>query len=124
MRPRPSVSRILKLQLGTAEVQAFSADVLGSDNLYFSQLRNAGLVRLSLISTSSRARARYLIRCIRRRAPRAKVIVGFWGSVNVDHPTAEPAAATTADAVVSSLRDATAATAAQAGSDRQAARAS
>jgi predicted PurR-regulated permease PerM len=118
------LAHFLKLQLSTVEVEALSADVLGSDNLYFSPLRNAGIVCLSLISTSSPARARYLVRRIRRRAPRARVIVGFWGSLNADHPTAETATATTADAVVSSLPDAMLEIAAQAGSDRRAVRAS
>jgi hypothetical protein len=117
------LAHFLKLQNGAGEVHALSADALGSDNLYISPLRNAGLVCLSLISTSSPARARYLVRRIRRRAPRARVVVGLWGSAKADHPTAETAAATGADAVISSLRDAIAEIAVQAGSENRAARA-
>ena len=87
-------------------MQALSADALGSDNLYLSPLRNAGLVCLSLISTSSPDRARYLVRRVRRRAPQARVIVGFWGLAAAELPTVETAAATSADAVTFSLRDA------------------
>ena len=117
------LAHFLKLQNGAGEVHALSADALGSDNLYISPLRSAGLVCLSLISTSSPARARYLVRRIRRRALRAKIIVGFWGSAKADHPAAEAAAATGAEAVISSLSDAIAEIAVQAGSENRAARA-
>ena len=36
------------------------------------------VICLSLISTHSAVRARYLIRRLYRRAPRARVLVGFW----------------------------------------------
>jgi hypothetical protein len=100
------LAHLLRPQHSPGAVQALSADALASDTLYLTSLRSAGLVCLSLISTNSPARARYLIRRIRRRAPRAKVIVGFWGSAKTDHSTTETAAATSADAVATSLRDA------------------
>jgi predicted PurR-regulated permease PerM len=118
------LAHLLKGQFRAAEVQALSADALGPENLYFAPLRNAGIVCLSLISTNSPARARYLVRRVRRRAPRARVVVGFWGSANGEHPMVETNAATTADAVVFSLRDSIAEITAPAGSDQQAARAS
>lgn len=116
------LAHLLKLQRGAGEVQALSADALGSDNLYLSPLRNAGLVCLSLISTSSPARARYLVRRVRRRAPRARVIVGFWGLATADLSAVETAVATSADAAVCSLRDAISAIDAQLGSEARAAR--
>ncbi len=97
---------LLRLQQVAPEVQVLSADALGSDNLHLSSLRSAALVYLSLISTSSSARARYLVRRIRRRAPRAKVAVGFWGSAGAEFPAAEAPIATSADAVIFSFRDA------------------
>jgi hypothetical protein len=45
-------------------------------------LRDAAAVCLPLISTSSPARARYIIRRVRRRAPRAYIVAGFGGSVS------------------------------------------
>ena len=82
-----------------------SADTLASDSLSFPSLRSAALVCLSLISTGSPVRARYLVRRVRRRAPRATVIVGFWGSTT-ELPAKEVALATTADFVTFSLCDA------------------
>jgi hypothetical protein len=43
------------------------------------RLREANLICLSLVGTSTPARIRYLVRRLRRRAPGAHVIVGFWG---------------------------------------------
>ena len=82
-----------------------SADTLASDSLSFPSLRSAALVCLSLISTGSPVRARYLVRRVRRRAPRANVIVGFWGS-RTELPAKEVTLATTADFVTFSLCDA------------------
>jgi predicted PurR-regulated permease PerM len=96
---------LLRLQHRAGEVQALSADALASDNLYLLPLRNTALVCLSLISTSSSARARYLVRRIRRRAPQAKIIVGFWALATGEPQSEEATAATEADIVTSSLRD-------------------
>jgi predicted PurR-regulated permease PerM len=96
---------LLHAQGRAGEVQALSADALGSDNLYSSLLRSAGFVCLSLISTSSPARARYLVRRVRRRAPRAGVMVAFWGLASKEAPAVD-AAAISADVVTFSLRDA------------------
>ena len=84
---------------------ALSTDAPASNNLSFPPLRNAALVCLSLISTGSPVRARYLVRRVRRRAPRAAVIVGFWGSSS-ELPAKEVTLATTADFVTVSLCDA------------------
>ena len=70
-------------------------------------LKNAAVVCLSLISTTSPARARYLVRRIRRRAPRATVLVGFWGAAEQE-VTAEAGAIPTADLMAFSLHDAVA----------------
>jgi predicted PurR-regulated permease PerM len=100
---------LLQLQRGVGEVRALSADALASDDLYLAPLRGAALVCLSLISTGSPTRARYLVRRIRRRAPRAKVMVGFWGLRSPGGvPPEEMTAVTAADVVTSSLRDAVA----------------
>jgi hypothetical protein len=82
-----------------------SADTLASDSLSFPPLRSAALDCLSVISTGSPIRARYLVRRVRRRAPRATVIVGFWGS-STELRAKEVTPATTTDVVTFSLRDA------------------
>jgi predicted PurR-regulated permease PerM len=98
------LAHLLEARLGIGGVMVLSADTLASDSLSFPPLRNAALVCLSLISTGSPVRARYLVRRVRRRAPRAAVIVGFWGSSS-ELPAKEATLATTADVVTFSLRD-------------------
>jgi predicted PurR-regulated permease PerM len=83
-----------------------SADALSADTVYLPSFKDASVVCLSLISTSSPARARFLTRRIRRRAPRARVLVGFWGSPTRDVASEEMAHAISVQAVAFSLRDA------------------
>ncbi len=83
-----------------------SADALSADTAYFPFFKDASVVCLSLISTSSPARARFLVRRIRRRAPRARILVGFWGSRTREAVSEEMARAISVQAVAFSLRDA------------------
>ncbi len=69
-------------------------------------LRDAAVVCLSLISTSSAARARHIVRRLRRRAPRARIVVGFWGLGGGDAPAAETLVVTSADAIATMLDEA------------------
>lgn len=71
-------------------------------------LRDAAVVCVSLISTSSAARARHLVRRVRRRASRARLVLGFWGLRAAELPLAEARTLTSADAVATSLADAVA----------------
>ncbi len=66
-------------------------------------LRDAAVVCLSLISTASAARARHIVRRLRRRAPRSRIVVGFWGLGATGGPPAEGLAVTSADAVATTL---------------------
>ncbi len=84
------------------------ADALSADTAYLPLFKNASVVCLSLISTSSPARARFLVRRIRRRAPRAQILVGFWGSPTREVAAEEMARVISVQAVVFSLRDAVA----------------
>jgi len=85
-----------------------SANALSADTGYLPLFKDASVVCLSLISTSSPARARYLVRRIRRRAPAARVLVGLWGSRTREVASEEMARATSFQAVAYSLRDAVA----------------
>jgi predicted PurR-regulated permease PerM len=85
-----------------------SADALSADIAHLPFFKDASVVCLSLISTSSPARARFLVRRIRRRAPRAHILVGFWGSLTREVAAEEMARATSVEAVAFSLRDAVA----------------
>jgi hypothetical protein len=57
--------------------EALPAEALTSDR-YQSSFEHARVICLSLISTHSPVRARYIVRRISRRAPRSRVLVGFW----------------------------------------------
>jgi predicted PurR-regulated permease PerM len=86
-----------------------SAAALSADLGYSVPFKDASIVCLSLISTSSPARARYLVRRIRRRAPSARILVGFWGSQKPPLPIEEVTHALLAQALAFSLPDAVAA---------------
>jgi hypothetical protein len=81
-------------------------DALSADTAYLPLFKDASIVCLSLISTTSPARARFLVRRIRRRAPRAQILVGFWGSPTREVAAKEMARATSVQAVAFSLREA------------------
>ncbi len=69
-------------------------------------LRDAEIVCVALVSTSSPARARHLVRRLRRRVPRARIVLGFWGLHAGDVAADEARTASSADAVVTSLAEA------------------
>jgi predicted PurR-regulated permease PerM len=100
----------LLVHLLRAEHSVDTADALPAEALtsngYQSALERANIICLSLVSTSSPIRARYLVRRLSRRAPHAKVLVGFW---RLDPGELTATVATIARphiAVVASLRDA------------------
>jgi predicted PurR-regulated permease PerM len=96
---------LLRSQQSVSIADALPADALTSDR-YQSSLAHATVICLSLISTHSPVRARYLVRRLSRRAPRARVLVGFW-NLSPDEVAAAFATIARADAVVvTSLRDA------------------
>lgn len=96
---------LLRSEHHAGVAEALSADALALDGPDQPSLQHATLVCLSLISTSSSARARFLER-LRRRAPRAKVLVGFWGSTESGLAVADTTMARQDTFVVTSLRDA------------------
>jgi predicted PurR-regulated permease PerM len=69
---------LLHLAGQAGKVSVLSADQLISDASHPS-LREAGVIYLSLISTSTPARVRYLVRRVRRRSLHANLIIGLWG---------------------------------------------
>jgi len=97
---------LLRLESHFRIEEALPADALASDSSYRALLEGATLVCLSLTSTGSPARARYLVRRVRRRAPLAKVLVGFWGAPPEEIAAEETRITASADFVATSLRDA------------------
>jgi predicted PurR-regulated permease PerM len=102
------LGNVLRLERHIDTGAPLSAAALSANTAYLPLFRNASLVCLSLISTSSPARARFLVRRIRRRAPRALILVGFWGSPTREIAAEEMARASSAQAAAFSLRDAVA----------------
>jgi predicted PurR-regulated permease PerM len=84
-------------------VVVFSPDAVSTFNIDRLPVQGAAVVCLSLISTTATARARYLVRRIRRRARRAHLLIGFWGQSRADFSIEEAVVATAADAVVTTL---------------------
>jgi predicted PurR-regulated permease PerM len=84
----------------------FEVDSAGALGGHRVALRDAAVVCLSLISTASPARARHIVRRLRRRAPGARIIVGFWGLGATNAPPAETLPITSADAIATTLAEA------------------
>lgn len=84
-------------------VVVFSPDAVSTINIERLPVQGAAVVCLCLISTTGTARARYLVRRIRRRARRAHLLIGFWGQSVAEFSVEEATAATAADAVVTTL---------------------
>jgi len=72
-------------------------------------LRDAAVVCLSLISTGSPARARHIVRRLRRRASRARIVLGLWGHAAGDASSIDARSVTSADMVAGTLAEAIAA---------------
>ena len=64
------------------------------------------MVCLSYLEPGSFSNARYLVRRLRRRLPQAKIVAGFWTLTAQDGEERDALAATRADLVVTSLREA------------------
>jgi predicted PurR-regulated permease PerM len=84
-------------------VQVFAPDALSAFNIDQLPLEGAAVVCVSLLSTTSAAGARYLVRRIRRRARRATVMLGFWGRRSSEFAAEEALTVTAADRVVITL---------------------
>jgi predicted PurR-regulated permease PerM len=96
---------LLRAEHSVDIVHALPAEALTSDR-YQSALERANVICLSLVSTNSPVRARYLVRRLCRRAPHAKVLVGFWRLGPGELTAALAAIARPNTATVTSLREA------------------
>jgi hypothetical protein len=103
------LTNLLHCERGIEIGSPLPAGALSADAGYLVSFKDASIVCLSLISTSSPARARHLVRRIRRRAPLARILVAFWGSQKPSLSVEEMTRAISAQAIVLSLPHAIAA---------------
>jgi hypothetical protein len=87
-------------------VQLLPFEALQATQLRELDLGDAALVALSYMNADSLAHARFLVRRLRRHAPEATIVAGFWTFPPGDSGAREPVAATGADHVATSLSDA------------------
>jgi len=99
------LTNLLHRERGIEIGSPLPAGALSADAGYLVSFKDASIVCLCLISTSSPARARHLVRRIRRRAPLARILVAFWGSQKPSLSVEEMTRAISAQAVVLSLPD-------------------
>jgi len=96
---------LLRSQHSVKIGEALPAEALAWDSLQ-SSLADAPVICLSLLSTNSPVRARYLVRRLCRRAPRARILVGFWRLSPGELAAAVATIARPDIVVAASLRDA------------------
>lgn len=89
-----------------ANTRILPCEALQSARLRELDLGDPGVVVVSYLNPDSLAHARFLIRRLRRRLPRARIIVGFWTFTPEDMARRDPVVATGADRVATSLSDA------------------
>ena len=75
-------------------------------NLHRLETPGVELAFLCYLEPGGYSNARYLVRRLRRRLPQAKIVIGFWTLGGGDEVREEALAATGADAIVTSLREA------------------
>jgi predicted PurR-regulated permease PerM len=75
-------------------------------NLFRLDVTGVQLACLSYLEPGSFTNARYLVRRLRRRLPQAKIVAGFWTLTAQEAEVRDALAATRADLVVTSLRQA------------------
>ena len=85
----------------------YAPDALSSFAVDELPLRGVSVICLSLLSSNSAAQLRYLVRRLRRRARRARIVIGYWDRRDdADFSAADATASSAADRVVTSLSDA------------------
>jgi hypothetical protein len=99
------LANLLYLERGIQIGALLPAEALSTDAGHLALFKDASIVCLSLISTSSAARARYLVKRIRRRAPLARILVGFWGLQKPALSVEDTMRAASAQAIAFSLPD-------------------
>ena len=103
-----ATAAMLAQLLGKHGIGARVTPAAGASVANLHRLETAGveLAFLCYLEPGGYSNARYLVRRLRRRLPHAKIVIGFWTLGDGDEIREEALAATGADAIVTSLRDA------------------
>jgi hypothetical protein len=94
------------LEARGVELRNVSYELMRPENLTALDLSGVRMICLSYMNSESLAHARYLVRRLRRRAPNIRIMTCFWMFEEEDLHRRDPAAATHADRVAISIRDA------------------
>ena len=87
-----------------ADVRTIEHDSLQTTALGDIDLKDPEVVVLSYLNADLLAHARFLVRRLRRRLPKAAIVVGLWTFPPTDAPRRDPLEASGADRVATSLR--------------------
>jgi hypothetical protein len=82
------------------------SDLVSVANLFQLEVKGVQMVYLCYLEPGSFTNARYLGRRLRRRLPHATIVDGFWTLTTLEAEARDALAATHADCVVTSLRQA------------------
>ena len=81
-------------------------EALATNNIFRLKPEGVALVCLSYLNTSNPAQIRYAVRRLRRKLPRARIMVGLWSGLDDPERTATVRESSKADIFASTLREA------------------
>lgn len=82
-------------------------DALSTSNIFRLQTEGVAMVCLSYLNASNPAQVRYAVRRLRRKLPRARILVGLWNGMADFEKATSVKEASKADELASTLREAT-----------------
>lgn len=82
-------------------------DALSTSNIFRLQTEGVSMVCLSYLNASNPAQVRYAVRRLRRKLPRARILVGLWSGTGDSQRAISVKESSKADVLASTLREAT-----------------
>lgn len=82
-------------------------DALSTSNIFRLQTEGVSMVCLSYLNASNPAQVRYAVRRLRRKLPRASILVGLWSGTGDSQRAVSVKESSKADVLASTLREAT-----------------
>jgi hypothetical protein len=80
---------------------------LSTNNIFRLETEGVALICLSYLNASNPAQVRYAVRRLRRKLPRARIMVGLWSGLDNSERAAAIRESSKADMFASTLREAT-----------------